>query len=824
VLKDLKFALRQLRKSPGFAAAVIVTLALGIGVNAAVFSMVDGFMLRRLPYPQPQRIAALLTHVIGKADSGHIYADEDDSHNTADWRLVTQNVPAVIAAAWEGDTEVGQGGVNLKAGSDSGGAMRFVHTTAVTAHYFEVLGIRPLLGRGFNDDESRPGGPKAVVLSYGLWQTMFHGDRSVLGRAVDVKGEPYTIVGVLPQDAVTLNNPELWDSLQPGEDGACNGYDCGILMRLKPHATWQEAQAELSQLRPQAGNATRRIAAWFYTQPLQQFESSDMKPKVLVLILVVSFILLIACANLAGLALVRISRRTPELATRLALGATRFDVLRQVWVESLVLAAIGAGAGLMLANAILSGLSQLLPPSMIPLQGFVLDWRVLSFTFAATLLTSLLFGALPAMTARRIDLRSAISANSNSVAGGSRRLRSVLISAEVALTVVLVAAAGLLVRTLVHLETLPPGFDSHGVMTATASLDDARYHNKAAFETLLSRSVAAMKRIPGVEDAAVGLSVPYQRGLNLSLRFDDGKNAGENQTVSTTYITPGYFAALRMPILAGRDLRDTDTAASEPVAVVNEAFARKFFGEANAVGRHFSPLMGPNGANPPTTIVGVVGDVTKEQGVHWTAPLGTEPVFYTPATQFPEKGLAVVHLWFQPSWIVRTRGPITGLADSMQRAMADADPNLPISGFHSMDELMQHQLETQRMEVLLLSVFAGLALLLSAVGIYALVSNLVVQRTREIGIRMALGASIERAMVEIGSSGLLAAAAGLLAGVGLSFLVLRVLKSELYGVGVYDPVTLVAAPTLLALIALVASLLPALRISRIDPVESLRAE
>jgi predicted permease len=360
-------------------------------------------------------------------------------------------------------------------------------------------------------------------------------------------------------------------------------------------------------------------------------------------------------------------------------------------------------------------------------------------------------------------------------------------------------------------------------MTATASLDDARYHDRAAFETLLTRSVVAMKRIPGVEDAAVGLSVPYQRGLNLSLRFDDGKNAGESQTVSTTYVTPGYFAALRMPILAGRDLRDTDTAASEPVAVVNEAFARKFFGEANVVGHHFTPLMGV-GFDPATNIVGVVGDVTKQQGVDWTAPLGTEPVYYTPATQFPGKGLAVVHLWFQPSWIVRTRGPITGLADSMQRAMADADPNLPISGFHSMDELMQHQLETQRMEVLLLSVLAGLALLLSAVGIYALVSNLVVQRTREIGIRMALGASIEQAMVEIGSSGLLAAAAGLLAGVGLSFLVLRVLKSELYGVGVYDPVTLVAAPTLLALIALVASLLPALRISRIDPALTLRSE
>ena len=813
-----------MRKSPGFATAVVVTLALGIGVNAAVFSMVDGFMLRGLPYPEPQRIAALMTHVEGTGRNGQPFSQEDDSYNADVWRMVTQNVPAVTAAAWEGEVEVGQSGVNLKAGSDTGGAVRFVHATAVTTRYFEVLGIRPYLGRGFTDDESRPGGPKAVVLSYGLWQTMFHGDRRVIGRAVDVKGEPYTVVGVLPQNAVTPSGAEIWDSLQPGEGGACTGYDCGILLRLKPGATWQQAQAELGRLHARADNVSSLAKTWLYAQPMQQYLGSDMKPKVLVLMLAVGFILLIACANLAGLALVRISRRTPELATRMALGASQFDVLRQVWMENLVLAIIGAGAGLILANAILARLSRLLPTSMIPLGGFLLDGRVLGFTTVATVLTSLFFGALPALTARRIDLRTAIAANSSSVAGGSRRLRTVLISAEVALTVMLVAASGLLVRTLTHLETLPPGFDTRNVMTATASLDDARYHDAAAFESLLNGSIAAMKRIPGVEDAAVGLSVPYQRGLNLPVVIGDGKSAGNMFGVSTTYVTPDYFAALRMPIRTGRSVRDTDTATSELVAVVNESFAQKFFGEANAVGRHYSIPTSRTQKGSVITIVGVVGDVTKVQGIHWTAPLGTEPVFYVPATQFPADALATVHLWFQPSWIVRTRGPVAGLSEAMERAMAEADPNLPISGFHSMEDLMQQELETQRIEVLLLSVLAGLALLLSTVGIYGLVSNLVVQRTREIGIRMALGSSIERAMVEIGSSGLFAGGAGLIAGLGLSFVALRVLKSELYGVGVYDPVTLVATPALLALIALAASVLPVMRISRIDPALTLRSE
>ena len=304
----------------------------------------------------------------------------------------------------------------------------------------------------------------------------------------------------------------------------------------------------------------------------------------------------------------------------------------------------------------------------------------------------------------------------------------------------------------------------------------------------------------------------------------DGKNASDIDEVSTADITPCTLRLSERLSWQGGSVSDTDTATSQPVAVVNESFARKFFGEANAVGRHFSLMNGPKQTGPAMTIVGVIGDVTKVQGIHSTAPLGTEPVFYLPAAQFPAEALPMVHLWLQPSWIVRTRGPVAGLSEAMERAMAEADPNLPVSGFHSMDELMEQELEMQRIEVLLLGALAGLALLLSAVGIYGLVSNVVVQRTREIGIRMALGSSIERAMMEIGSSGLIAIGAGHVAGLGLSLVVLRVLKSELYGVGVYDPMTLLAAPALLALIALVASLLPVLRISRIDPALTLRSE
>jgi predicted permease len=400
----------------------------------------------------------------------------------------------------------------------------------------------------------------------------------------------------------------------------------------------------------------------------------------------------------------------------------------------------------------------------------------------------------------------------------------VLIAAEVAMTMVLVAGAGLLVRTLAHLETLRPGFDAHNVMTAKASLDDARYRDAASFQGLLTKSLASMKQIPGVEDAAMGLSLPYERGLNLATHPMDGKHAGLNDSSSIAYVTPGYFSTLRMPLLAGRSFRESDAAQSEPVTVVNVSFAKKFFGETSVVGRHIRLLMGPKDGGPVMTIVGVVGDVTKSQGIDSTAPLGTEPVFYMPATQFPAEVLSVAHLWFQPSWLIRTRGPVTGLTSAMERAMAEADPNLPFSGFYSMDDLMKQELQTQRVEVLLLSTLAGLALLLSAVGIYSLVSNLVLQRTREIGIRMALGSSVGEAMARISYSGLAAAGIGLAAGLGLSFLALRVLRSEIYGVHIYDPLTLAGTPLLLALIAAIATLIPAARITRIDPAQTLRSE
>jgi predicted permease len=504
------------------------------------------------------------------------------------------------------------------------------------------------------------------------------------------------------------------------------------------------------------------------------------------------------------------------------LGASRLDVLRELWMEDLLIALAGGTGGVALAVALAHVLPRLLSDSMLPLGGVSIDPLALAFTLGVSLLASLLCAALPAVEIRRFDLGAFHAgsghAGSRAVTGRSRRLRQTMIAGQVALTVVLLVSAGLLVRTLVYLETLPPGFDPHNVMTATASLDDARYRDAAAFQNLLDKSVAAMREIPGVRDAAVGLSVPYERGLNDLVAIQDGSKAGTKRGSSLAYVTPGYFATLRIPLLAGRLPRDSDNLRSEPVAIVNQAFGKRFFDNPAPLGNHFKT------EGVTYTIVGIVGDVAKRPGIQPAAPIDTEAVVYLPAAQTPQALVNIAHIWFQPSWVVRTAGPIQGLTASMQRALAAVAPNLPISGFRSMDQVLGEQLQRQRIEVTLLATLAGLALLLSALGIYGLVSNLVIQRTREIGIRIALGSTIPRAVLYTGSAGLTAAAAGLTCGIALAFGAARILTSQLFGVRSHDLPTYCAIALLMTLIAGAASFLPALRISRIQPADTLRAE
>jgi predicted permease len=810
--QDFRLALRQLRRNLGFTLAVVSTLALGIGVNAAVFSLVNAFLLRPLPYPQADRLGVLLLHQESSPNraTGSI---DSDSHDQNTWVSVRDNVSAVRAAAYGLAT-----GVNLQTGAMIG-TVRYVHEMRVSAHYFQVLGIPLFLGREFTDQEDLRGGAPVAILSFPLWQSAFHSDPQVLGTTIHLKGEPYTVVGVLPPHLETPHPADLWTPLQPASAAECEGPNCGIILRLMPGSSWLEANTQLSHLRtPDYLDANFKGRAWFLASPMQKEVGRETRTPVLVLMLAVSFIMLIGCANLAGLSLVRIARRSPEIATRLSLGATRSRVLRHLWVENLLLAIFGAGTGLALALLTLNLLNNFLPEQFIPIGGIRIDIRVLAFTAAAAFLSSLLFGALPALQTRRVTLRSATGGGSYSIVPGKGRFRQVLIAGEVALSIVLLAGAGLLIHTLVYLETLPPGFDPTNVIAAKLSLDDARYHQAAAFHQLLERSLSALKQIPGIEDAAVGLSVPYERGLDWPVKILDGGHGAEDSESSAAYVTPGYFNTLRIPVLLGRGFEATDTSTSEYVAVVNVEFARRYFGASSPIGHNIQS------SGKTYRIVGMVANVAKKPGEEGNEPVGTERVYYIPADQASQPMVNLAHVWFQPSWIVRMTQPLDGITGLMQKALAQADPSLPFSGFYSMNDILAENLKLQRAEVLLLGGLAGLALLLSAVGIYGLVSNLVVQRTREIGLRLALGAQSRQVMLHVARSGMVSTCVGIVIGAILAFFAVRVLKSQLYGVSLYDPLTLISVPLLLAMVAALASCVPTLRVAKIDPAETLRAE
>jgi macrolide transport system ATP-binding/permease protein len=816
IVADASFALRQMLRNPGFTATVVITLALSIGVNTAIFSLVNALLIKTLPYPHPERLGVIFVRF-----SGPNLTDSDQRTNLDGqmWEQLRDNVPALDSALSAGLTS---GGALLTSGQAGQAASHaeYIHSGRVSTHFFDVLGLHPLLGRNFSVDEDRPGGPRAAILSYALWHTGFNNNRNILGTQIQLKGEPYTVVGVLPPNTVTPLDADVYTSLQASQQGEGGGTNFSDIVRLRDGATWQEADAQINHaFAVRTARFYRKFPGGsiiYNTVSLQKAQNHELQPEALALMASAGLILLIACANLAGLTLVRVLRRRSEIATRLALGATRWQIQRQFWIENLLLALIGGAFGLGAGFLALRGLLHLLPEHFLPVASVSLDGRVLAFTAAVALLTSIFFGMLPALTTGKVDLRSAIA--SRAVAAGGIRLRQALIAGEVALTVVLLAAAGLLIRTLVHFETLPPGFNPNGVLAAKASLDDAHYRDPAVFRKLMSESVAAMRQIPGVEDTAIGLNLPYERTLNGGVTISDGPQAGHEVGSDQLYVTPHYFSTLQMPILAGRDFSDSDGPDTQPVAIVNQTFARKFFqvsNPADAIG-HI--------VDKRTRIIGVVSDTQLSSGLKDDpAPLTSEETMYIPATQVPAPWLGA-HVWFQPSWVVRYAHPIEGLSAQMQRALSGVDANLPFSGFYSLSDLMNTTLATQRIEVALLTVMAGLALLLSAIGIFSLVANMIQQRTREIGIRLALGSSVLRAMTTIGTGGVGASALGLVLGLGLCVFALRAMRSVLYGVGVYDATTIATVVLTLGAVTMLATTIPVLKITRVDPAQTLREE
>ena len=805
---DLRFALRQLRKSPAFTLIVIGTLALCIGVNTAVFSVLDAVLLRGVPYPQPERLALLVT-AARNGSAEYI----NTSQTGALFEAVRDHVAGLDVAA-----DAGTGGANFAVNDRP----EYIQQQRVSAGYFRVLGVAPRVGREFSRQEDVPDGVAVAILSHGFWQRVFHGDAGVLGRTISLRGEEYAVVGVMPRDFRAASPVDVWTPLRPSRYNEGSGSNYGVIARLKPGVGWADAGGQLRSLSHAliADPAFLREVKDFEERiiPLKQGATGDVRSELLLTWTAVLVVLLIGCVNIAGLLLARSGTRGREIATRMALGGTRAVIVRQLLMESVLLALAGGIVGVGVGGFALDWLKLLGAEKSRLWYPIELDGRVLGVMLAIALLTSLLFGLVPALHTSRLDIRGVLNDAGRGIAGARRRwTRGALVAAEVALSLVLLIGAGLMVRTLVWLNGLNPGFDTHDVVTAEASLQDARYQTTAAVERLYTQTLERMRRIPGVQSAAVALTLPYERPLNDGFRTVDGDDR-EGHGGEFVYSTPAYFETMHIPLLAGRDYRDSDTAQSGRVVVVSETFARRYF-HGDALGRHLRSEM------QTFEIVGICGDVQQHSGLNDNqGPLSIEPTVYLPVSQLDDGFVKLIHTWFSPKWVVRTSGPLANLTAQIQAAVAEVDPRLPIAHFRTVDELRNVQTGSQRYLAALFSILAGLALLLAAIGLYGLISQSVAQRRHEIGVRLALGATARQTIAGVVRPGILLSLVGIGAGLGMSLVAVRFLRAMLWGVRATDPATFAATSAILLLVAALASVAPALRILRMDPSETLRSE
>jgi predicted permease len=808
--RDLSYAVRMLRRSPAFALTAIVTLAVVIGANSAVFSLADSILLRPLPYPQPAQLAAV--ELLTRTPKGQDLGDSVDGWM---WEAIRDRATTIDAAS-----TVGSSGANLVTGD----AATYIKQQRVGAGFFRVLGVAPLVGREFSTVEDATGGPAVTVLSYGMWHRVFNGRADVVGQTMLLKGEPYTVIGVMPKGFVSTAEADLWTPLRASHRGEGSGTNLAVVARLKPGVSWSAADAELARLSPEATRryvGTEPITAVLELQPLQDDMTADDRDPIVMLSVAVGAVLVIACVNIAALLLSRGGFRAKEIATRMALGSGRAAVVRQLLVESAVLALIGGSLGLLLGVAALETLKALGGETFSDWGRASLDGRVIAAMAGLSVLTSLCFGAVPAWQASRIDVNATLlTSGSRSIAGSARRWpRRLLVVAEVTLGVALLVTTGLLLRTFVNLRGLDPGFNPTHVMTATASMRDARYTTAANVSRLFDDTLARLSRDPAVSSAGVSLCLPFQRLLNWGFRFTD--DAGDKgSTTNVAYVAGDFFKTFEIPVRAGRAFHAADGAQSAPVVVVNDEFVRVTSKGRAILGRRLA-LNGEHDRE----VVGVVGDVLqKPSGFFVTGmtrgPLTPAPTIYLPAAQASD-GFMGVHVWFSPVWSVRAHSAPEGEA-AIRRAVAASDPLLPLSGVTPMDDVMLQAVGDRRLLMTIVATLTIVALFLSAIGVHGLIAQQVSERTREFGIRLALGASPSQTAWQVVLGGLWTSLAGVACGVGLSMLATSLVKSFLWHVTTSDPTTYVAAALFLLVVAGGASVLPALRILRLNPAVTLR--
>jgi putative ABC transport system permease protein len=813
---DFRYALRMMRKSPGFTAIAIAALALGIGANTAIFTVVNAVLFEALPYPQPERLVQLgrkFPQGSGWSNSIPKYMAWRENH----------------VFQWMTLYNAGGLSFNLTAGDRP----QQVKGTHVSKDYFNVFGVQPMAGRTFTDAEDLPDGPRVAIISYGFWQSRFGGDRQIVGRTIPLNGEPYVVIGIMPRGFHTDPEEDVWIPLQADPHSTNQGHYLAAAARLKPGVAMAAAQAEMKIIGEQF---RRAYPKWMDTNesvavaPLREAVVEDAKTPLYILTGAVLLVLLIACANVANLLLARAAGRQREMAIRAAVGARRGRVLRQLLTESVMLAGFGGVLGFALGSWGVRALLAMVPgniPRLTNAEGQAvippLDWRVAAFTLGIAFLTGIVFGLFPALQTSNPDLVSNLKEGGRSGSGVRHaRARSALVVSELALALVLLVGAVLLIRTFVGLRTVNPGFDAHNVLTMTTSMAGGNYATTAKVANFVWQIERRIESLPGVEAASASLMVPTNCCIDLPFEIPGkppAKGGQYNGDEQWRAVSPHYFRAFRIPLLRGHSFNETDVENSARVVIINEAMARKYWPKEDPIGKVIviGKGLGPQFEEPPRQIVGIAGNA-RETGLSKEDP----PVMYIPQSQMTEGLTTLANNVIPLSWAVRsTANPLT-LRAAIEREFRAVDGLMPVARERLMEEVVAESISRDNFTMLLLSIFAGIALLLAAIGIYGLMSYSVEQRTQEIGVRMALGAGRPDMVRLILGQGLRLAGIGVAVGLAIAYALTRVLASLLFGVKAADPLTFAGVALILALIALGSTWFPARRAATVEPVEALR--
>jgi predicted permease len=812
--QDLRYALRMLMKKPGFTVVAILTLALGIGANTAIFSIVNSLLLRPLPYRNSERLAIIWTHSPG-------------ANVALDWPSPGQFSAIKAQNSVFEDLALAQGtNVNLTGqnGPERLGVVR------VASNMFSLLGAKPILGRAFLPEDDVPNKPGTVILSHGLWQRRFGGDPKVLGQSLKINGSNYEVVGVMgPEFSLgyevmptvgAVSQAEMLMPLPLNAEGLARQGDenYNVLARLKPGVTMAQAQAELDlavrRLEQQfASNypPSRRFS--FSIRPLHEQVVGDVRQALYILLGAVGCVLLIACANVANLLLARAAVREKEIAIRTAIGAGRGRIIRQLLTESVLLSLVGGIFGLVFAIWGLAGLRWLNPGNIPRLGTISIDGRVLAFTSAVAILTGILFGLAPALRSSRVNLSESLKEGGrNSISGSQHRLRNVLVIAEIAMSLVLLIGAGLLIRSFVRVQQVDPGFVPQNVLSLRLSVVGTSYVEEPRRQIFFQQLWERLRRLPGVESAG-GVSVlPLSGGIGWGSITIEGYDAAAGQSAiqaDQRIATVGYFETMKMPLIKGRFFSEQDTKDAPPVIIIDENLARTYFPNSDPIGKRIK-RGGAGSTAPWMTVVGVVASVKQ-----YALDTDSRVAMYAPHQQALTGAMSVA---------VRTTADPLSIAAAVTREARAMDPNVPIFDVKTMDQWLSESLARRRFAMLSLGLFAGVAMLLAAVGIYGVMSYMVAQRTREIGIRVALGAQTGNVLKLVIGQGMSLTGVGVGIGLVVAVVLTRVMASLLFSVSARDPLTFIAIAGLLAGVALLASYLPARRAARVDPMIALRYE